>query len=104
MKRKFLLKTAALIFVFTLPIWGGISHSVNKPAYAATLEDKPERWEYKVVLLNEKLLQGDPAGALNLLGADGWELVTVSDTVTLASPTMPDAFHVLYFKRKLLVN
>lgn len=91
MKVNPLLTVLTLIFVFTLTV----------SAFAAPSGDETAKWEYKVLLLNERSLHGDPSGALNSLGVDGWELVAVSDTVAMApSGTVPETFHVLYFKRK----
>lgn len=87
---KTILATAILIVAFSLT------------STAAEPRLDKGHWEYNVVLLKEQVVQSNPSEILNRLGAEGWELVAVADTVAI-SPTgaVPVTSHVLYFKRKL---
>ena len=51
------------------------------------------RWEYKTLVIGETVFSRSPEKKMNELGAQGWELVAVSNVVSAASE--------LYFKRPL---
>jgi len=68
-----------------------------------------DKWEYKAYMPKKadwgrQALKQQSFGELDVLGQDGWELVSVS----LVSSTMhilwdgPDAGYIFFFKRKLL--
>jgi hypothetical protein len=57
-------------------------------------EPMPMRWEYRVLDAVElgQVVKGSTEGALNKLGADGWELVAIE-------PSAPSRTGVYYFRR-----
>ena len=64
-------------------------------------------WEYKVVDLNDlgvhigpKGIAVEETGLLNSIGKEGWELVSVTETISTGSGSS-NHFHKAYLKREI---